>query len=104
MGFSGQEYWSGLPFSSPGDLSNPGIKSRSPALQEDSLLSEREDVWLSLESCIYCLFKKINVKKIYAGMVVLRTQGFLFITQYLPPYSCAQNLLALRLAQRSVNG
>ena len=63
MGFSGQEYWSGLPFSSPGDLSNPGIKSRSPALQEDSLLSEREDVWLSLESCIYCLFKKINVKK-----------------------------------------
>ena len=44
------------------------------------------------------------LKKIYAGMVVLRTQGFLFITQYLPPYSCAQNLLALRLAQCSVNG
>ena len=31
MGFSRQEYWSGLPFPSPGDLHNPGIKSTSPA-------------------------------------------------------------------------
>ena len=38
--FSSQEYWSELPFTSPGDLPNPGIKHRSPALQEDSLLSE----------------------------------------------------------------
>ena len=37
MGFSRQEYWSGLPFPSPGDLPDPGIKPRSPALQEDSL-------------------------------------------------------------------
>ena len=40
MEFSRQEYWSGLPFPSPGDLPNPGIKSRSHALQVDSLLSE----------------------------------------------------------------
>ena len=40
MGFSRQEYWSGLPLPSPGDLSDPGIKPRSPALQADSLLSE----------------------------------------------------------------
>ena len=40
MGFSRQEYWSGLPFSSPGNLPDPGIKPRSPALQADSLLSE----------------------------------------------------------------
>ena len=40
MGFSRQEYWSGLPFPSPGDLSNPGIKSESPTLQADSLQSE----------------------------------------------------------------
>ena len=33
--FSRQEYWSGLPFRSPGDLSEPGIESRSPALQAD---------------------------------------------------------------------
>ena len=32
MGFSRQEYWSGLPFSSPGDLPDPEIKPRSPAL------------------------------------------------------------------------
>ena len=32
MGFSRQEYWSGLPFPSPGNLPDPGIKPRSPAL------------------------------------------------------------------------
>ena len=40
MGFSRQEYWSGLPFPSSGDLLDPGIEPRSPALQVDSLLSE----------------------------------------------------------------
>ena len=40
MGFSRQEYWSGLPFPSPGDLSNPGIESGSPALQAYTLPSE----------------------------------------------------------------
>ena len=40
MGFSRQEYWSGLPFPSPGDLPNPGIKPGSPALQADALSSE----------------------------------------------------------------
>ena len=40
MGFSRQEYWSGLPFPSPGDLPDPVIEPRSPALQADSLLSE----------------------------------------------------------------
>ena len=37
MGFSRQGYWSGLPFPSPGHLPDPGIESRSPALQADSL-------------------------------------------------------------------
>ena len=37
MGFSRQEYWSGVPFPSPGDLPDPGIKPRCPALQADSL-------------------------------------------------------------------
>ena len=40
MGFPRQEYWSELPFPSPGDLSNPGIEPKSPALQADSLPSE----------------------------------------------------------------
>ena len=40
MGFSRQEYWSGLPFPSPGDLPDPGIEAGSPVLQGDSLPSE----------------------------------------------------------------
>ena len=40
MGFSRQEYWSGLLFPSPGDIPNPGIEPGSPALWADALLSE----------------------------------------------------------------
>ena len=36
MGYSSREYWSGLPFHSPGDLPDPGIKPGSPAFQADS--------------------------------------------------------------------
>ena len=52
-GFSRQEYWGGLPCPPPGDLPNPGIKPRSPALQVDSLLSEQADffiVWATREA------------------------------------------------------
>ena len=40
MEFSRQEYWGRLPFPSPGDLPDPELKPRSPALQADSVLSE----------------------------------------------------------------
>ena len=40
ISFPGQEYWSGLPFPSPGDLPDSGIEPRSPALQADSLPTE----------------------------------------------------------------
>ena len=40
MGFSRQEYWSGVPLPSPGDLPNPGIESESPALEADTSTSE----------------------------------------------------------------
>ena len=40
MGFSRQEYWSGLPILSPGDLYDPGIKPRSPTFQAGALTSE----------------------------------------------------------------
>ena len=46
MGFSRQEYWSGLPCSPPGDLPDPGVELGSPALQVDSLLSKSP--WKSL--------------------------------------------------------
>ena len=44
MGFPRQEYWSGFPFPSPGELPDPGIKPGSPALQADSLLSEPQGI------------------------------------------------------------
>ena len=40
MEFSRQEYWSGLPLSSPGDLPDPGIEPRSPTLQAEALTSK----------------------------------------------------------------
>ena len=40
MGFSKQEYWSGLPLPSPGDFPDPGIKPRYPTFQADALTSE----------------------------------------------------------------
>ena len=44
MGFFRQEYWNGLPFLSPGDLPDPGIKPSSPAFQADALTSEPPEV------------------------------------------------------------
>ena len=40
VGFSSQEYWTGLPFPSPGKCPNPGMKPGSPALEADSLPSQ----------------------------------------------------------------
>ena len=50
MGFSRQEYWSRLPFLSPGDLPNPGIESGSTALQADSLFSDQQGIIQTLNS------------------------------------------------------
>ena len=66
MGFSRQEYWSGLPFSSPGDLPNRGIKPRSPALQEDALTSEPPGKW---DPKTYFLFSKIHLNRILSNRV-----------------------------------
>ena len=46
MGFSRQEYWSGLPFPSPGEIPNPGIEPRFPALQADTFT-----LWATREVC-----------------------------------------------------
>ena len=52
MGFPGQEYWSGLPFASPWDLPNPGIKHSAPALQAESLQIEPPDIVCLISSVI----------------------------------------------------
>ena len=69
-GFSRQEYWSGLPFPSPGDLPDPGIEPRSPALQADSLLPEaqgkRHQVYFTTTE------KKIQVTLISNVFIILK--------------------------------
>ena len=67
MGFSMQEYWSGLPFPSPGDLPDPRIEPGSPALEANALTSEppgkphrmwRRDVYLMS----YIYIKRARIK------------------------------------------
>ena len=60
MGFSRQEYWSGLPFPSPGDLPDPGIEPRSPALEADALTSEPPGKSLIQDSFLKCLKMLMN--------------------------------------------
>ena len=54
LGFSTQEYWTGLPCPPPGDLPNPGIEPRSPALLADSLLPEAPGDFLGKNSGVSC--------------------------------------------------
>ena len=60
MGFSRQECWTGLPFPSPGDLPDPGIEPRSPALQADALLSEPPGKFYNFMICINYLHYLVN--------------------------------------------
>ena len=60
MGFPRQEYWSGLPFPSPGDLPDPGIEPRSPALQADILPFEPPEKSLYSPLERYILKIKLN--------------------------------------------
>jgi len=55
MEFSRQQYWSGLPFPSPGDLSDPGIEPRPPALLADALLSEPPGNCASVHLASVCM-------------------------------------------------
>ena len=70
VGFSRQEYWSGLPFPSPEDLPDPGIEPRSPTLQADALLSEPPGKSLIL----------LEQKSNFSGMTPLPAVGFIKTT------------------------
>ena len=64
MEFSRQEYWSGLPFPSPGDLPHPGIKPRSPTLQAASLPTEPTGKLISMKVVgSRVLFSKVSTNK-----------------------------------------
>ena len=73
MGSSRQEYWSGLPFPSPGDLPNPVIKHRSPALQADSLLVYTRHAGNDRCFFLYFLYKKDKlglIKKVLSHLLL----------------------------------
>ena len=86
MGFSGQEYWNGLPFPSPGVLSHQGIKPGSPSLQADSFLSEpstlhqqpfRPFASFPGAGCVQLLGTMVNVKNLsiddaYHGILITK--------------------------------
>ena len=86
MGFSRQNYWSGLPFPSPGDLPNSGIESRSPKLLADSLLSEPQGgyspwrgkkvwhAWAHIHCCCCC--KSLSRVQLFATPWTVACQGF----------------------------
>ena len=59
MGFSRQEYWSGLPFPSPGDLPDPGIEPWSRTLEADALTSEPPVEYKNTEMDCYFLLQGI---------------------------------------------
>jgi len=69
MGFSRQEYWSGLPFPPPGDLPNPRIKPVSPALQADSLLLSHQG---RPTFASYTSFKFKNLQFLESGKLFLK--------------------------------
>ena len=60
MGFSRQEYWSGVPFPSPGDLPDPGIEPGFPAFQEDDLTSEPQGSPVAVQFSKHLLLKRLS--------------------------------------------
>ena len=84
MGFSRQEYWSGLRFPSPGDLPDPGIEPKSPALQADSLPTEHVT---QLAFCVTCMCWKFQVqgKANMHGKNYSTGKGFYNLSVKVPP-------------------
>ena len=98
MGFSRQEYWSGLPFPSPGDLPNPGVKPGSPTLQADSLLSESPAKPGAAEKCLERAYRlrgmDASARREWKG-VATGVQGPVFFQGALPPFHpCAVQIFS----------
>ena len=79
MKFSRQEYWSGLPFPSPGDLPDPGIEPRSPALQADSLPSDPpwKPYTLELEKKVFVI--SVATDLLPGAMLIIFLVKFLYV-------------------------
>ena len=94
MGFSRQEYWSGLPFPSPGDLPKRGIEPRSPALWADALTAELSTPGTRQNPC--WLIKSIP----QTGVPVARTCS----CPCCPPHSSTYALVLLVPGQGTLTG
>ena len=75
LGFSRQEYWSGLPWPSPGDLPDPGIKPRSPALQADFLLSKPPEVHDKCVCVCVCVYMRACMLSHFSCVRLFVTSG-----------------------------
>ena len=80
MRFSRQEYWSGLPFPSPGDLPNLGIEPRYPALQADSLLTELQVKPTFILSDKKLLPVKIGIRMIQSSIRMIKSSTSITVT------------------------
>ena len=99
MGFSRQEYWSGLPFPSPGDLPNPGIEPGSPALQADTLTSEPPGKpWLLL---LYYIIGTLLFS--WVSPVILKMPLFIFQDLIQGNFSCLLDLFKSMIIHDNVS-
>ena len=94
MEFSRQECWSGLPFSSPGDLPNPEFKPRSPTLQADALPSEPRgkpqislDNMYTLQVVLPLLFPRVIFQEFFLNLLISYPK-ICFLSFYLPVCVC----------------
>ena len=101
MGFSRQEYWSGLPFTFPGDLPNPGIELRSPPLQanqEAHLYTDASQTYISspdpspecMLQPLWCLH--LDIKWSFEASI---TSGLLFPVNDCPPFQLLRPLISI---------
>ena len=98
MGFSRQEYWSGVPLPSPGDLPSPGIKPRSPVLEADALSSEPPGK--PLVSAIDLLLCCRHVNCLLATLELGLLYGLPWILKKKKKNYFLENLAQLRLSKK----
>ena len=75
MGFSRQDYWSGFPFPSPGDLPNPGIEPGFPALEADALTAEPPGKKALNKAYIYILYMNICTGTIFQWFLEIQLEN-----------------------------